>query len=172
MKKLISGFFTGRDNRISGLIAFAIVGMIVLGCNCNKEGGFSFGEATVPPDAELQALVQKSMQDFATAVDTEDFTSFHATTSSDFQKQFTPDSLKSAFNIFIQKKSAVVPILRSTSAMTPSYSPAPNVGKENMRNVLNVSGSYATSPVPTNFELRYLQDGGQWKLIKIVVKLQ
>lgn len=172
MRKFISGFLTGRDNRISGLIAFAILGMIVLGCNCNKEGGFSFGEPTLPQDAEMRALVQKSVQDFATSVETEDFTSFHATTSSDFQKQFTPQSLESAFNVFIQKKTAVVPILRSTATMTPVYSPAPNIGKNNSRNVLNVNGSYATSPVPTTFELQYMQDGGEWKIIKIVVKLQ
>lgn len=172
MRKFISGLLTGRDNRISGLIAFAILGMIVLGCNCNKEGGFSFGEAKVPSDVETRMLVQKTLQDFATSVDTADFSIFHATTSSDFQKQFTPQALNTAFDVFIQKKTAVVPILRSTATMTPVYSPAPNVSKTNMRNVLNVNGTYATSPVPTNFELQYLQDDGQWKIIKIVVKLQ
>lgn len=172
MRKFIGGLLTGRDNRLSGLIAFAILGMIVLGCNCNKEGGFSFGEAEVPPDTEMRQLVQRTLQDFASSVETGDFTSFQQTTSSDFQKQFTPQALNTAFDVFIQKREAVVPVLRSTAAMTPVYSPAPNVSKVNMRNVLNINGTYATSPVPTNFEMQYLQDGGQWKIIKIVVKLQ
>lgn len=172
MRKFISGLFTGRDNRISGLIAFAIIGMIVLGCNCNKEGGFSFGEATVPAEAELEALVQKTLQDFASSVDAGDFTGFRATTSSQFQSQFKTEALNSAFNVFIQKKSAVVPIIRSTAAMKPVYAPAPNIAKNNLVQVLNVNGSYSTTPVPTNFELQYMQDGGQWKIIKIVVKLQ
>lgn len=172
MKQTIKEFFTGKNRKINGLIAFVLVGMIVLGCNCNKEGGFSFGEPQLPSEIETRALVQKTLQDFATSVDAGDFTSFQATTSSDFQKQFNVPYLNSAFDVFIQKRTAVVPILRSTATMTPVYSPVPSIGKNNMRNVLNVNGSYATSPVPTNFELQYMQDGGQWKIIKIVVKLQ
>lgn len=172
MRKFIGGLLTGRDNRLSGLIAFAILGMIVLGCNCNKEGGFSFGEAEVPSDTEMRLLVQRTLQDFATSVEAGDFTSFRETTSSDFQQQFSPQDLNTAFEVFIQKRMDVVPILRSTATMTPVYSPAPSVGEEKMRNVLSVSGTYSTSPVPTNFKLRYLQDGGQWKIIEIKIVLQ
>lgn len=172
MKKFINGLFTGRDNRISGLIAFAIVGMIVLGCNCNKEGGFSFGEAKVPTDAETQALVQGTMQSFASAVESSDFTNFYGETSKQFQQQFTKEYLATAFKVFVDKRTAVVPVLRSTAQMQPVYSPAPNVGKVNMNNVFNVKGIYATSPVPTRFELQYVQENGQWKIIQIQIFLQ
>lgn len=172
MKKLIIEFFTGRNNNLSGLIAFALVGMIVLGCNCSKETGFSFGDAKVPADAELSALVQYTLQDFAQAIETEDFTNFHANTSSQFQKQFTKEALESAFAVFIQKKEAVVLILNSTVTMQPVYSPAPNVGRESFVQVLDVKGKYETDPVPTNFKLRYLREGDQWKIIEIVIELE
>jgi hypothetical protein len=172
MKGFITKLFTGRDNKFSGLIAFALVGIMILGCNCNKEGGFSFGEAKLPADAELQTMVQKSIQDFTASVESGDFGSFRATTSSDFQKEFTTEKLNETFAVFINKKALVAPVLRSTATMTPVYSPAPALGKQNSVQVLDVVGVYETSPVPTRFDLRYMQDGGQWKLIKIVIKLQ
>lgn len=172
MKTKIKNFFAGKDNRTGGLIAFALVMMIVLGCNCNKEGGFSFGEAQVPAEPELERLVQGTMQDFTNAIQAGDFTAFHAKASSDFQKQFTVDALNTAFGEFIRQKQAVVPVLRSTATLKPLYSPAPSTGTEKLTPIMDVNGKYDTKPVPTNFKLRYVQDGGQWKLIQIRIELQ
>src|SRR5947207_2245326 len=39
MKNILGKMIFGKDNKTSGFIAFAIVGLIVLGCTCNKQFG-------------------------------------------------------------------------------------------------------------------------------------
>ena len=37
MKQFVKKVLLGKDPKLNGLIALAIVGSIVLGCNCNKD---------------------------------------------------------------------------------------------------------------------------------------
>ena len=49
MKNLISNLVFGRGNKLSGLIAFAVVAMIALGCTCGKSldlGNLATGNST------------------------------------------------------------------------------------------------------------------------------
>ena len=39
MKKIIEKIVLGRDTRLNGLIALAVIATIALGCNCGKEFG-------------------------------------------------------------------------------------------------------------------------------------
>jgi hypothetical protein len=122
----------------------------------------------VPPDSELQSLVQETIQSFGDAVESEDFTDFRDDSSKVFQKQYTADACKTAFQVFINAKDRVIPTIRSSAAMTPSYSPAPNVTSQAGYKILNANGSYDTSS-PMNFELQYVKEGAEWKMVKIRV---
>lgn len=128
--------------------------------------------SSVPSDEDLESLVQTSLQDFADAVENEDFSDFRGTVSKPFRDQFTADKFKDAFQAFINGKETFVPIIRSTGSMTPSYAPEPNVASQSGYKVLNVNGAYSTTPLPTKFELQYIGEGGQWKLIKIRIELR
>lgn len=126
---------------------------------------------SVPSDAELENLVQASLQDFADAVDNEDFTDFRDTVSKPFRDQFTAAKFNETFKPFIDRKKSLVPIIRSTGDMTPTYAPEPDVATQSGYKLLNVNGVYSTTPLPTKFELQYIAEGGQWKLVKIRVEV-
>lgn len=203
MKNKISEILFGKGKGFNGLIALIVVGLFVLGCNCNKltnqgqdnppnnppsnttnpvntgtppqkQTGQvpknSNGET--PSEADMTALVQDTLQEFTDAVDAADFTNFRESVSRPFKQQFSADQFKTSFQGFIDKKTAVVPILRSTGSMTPSYSPAFSAGREKGYKVLTANGRYSTSPLPTNFDLKYVLEGKEWKLIEIKLRIQ
>lgn len=204
MKKFALDVFFGRDNRVSGLIAFTIIGLIVLGCTCNKDFNLgtnsnsgnvtntSSNSGTVanttaspsantastpktdpddadastgklPSDAQLQEMARETVLDFNDAIQSQDFTSFHSKISKPFQKQASPDRFKQVFAEFLNNNID----FKEVEDLTAEFSPAPALGKESGYNVLSMNGSYATSPRRTKFELKYIPEGKEWKLIFI-----
>lgn len=123
-------------------------------------------------DDEVAELAQDTIQQFADAVETEDFTEFRENVSTPFKQQFSAAAVKGAFNAFINVKKQVVPILRSTGDMTPTFSPEPAVSNKGSNKFLDVNGKYDTSPLPTNFVLQYVDDGGEWKLLQINIQVK
>jgi hypothetical protein len=124
-----------------------------------------------PSDEEVNDLIQNTLQEFADAIDDEDFTIFREGVSKPFHDQFTADKFKSSFQEFIDRKSVFVPIIRSTSDMTPDFTSGPTVERESGYKVLKVSGEYATSPLPTKFDFKYLYETGEWRLLRIEVRV-
>ncbi|HSK73799.1 MAG TPA: hypothetical protein VK892_19030 [Pyrinomonadaceae bacterium] len=123
----------------------------------------------MPSDTEIKSLVKETTRDFADAIEAEDFSSFMATTSSAFQKEFSADQMEKVFTTFIDKKDVVVPILRD--AGEPKFSPPPNIQTKLGKKVLVADGTMPSGRYTVNFEYEYAQDGGDWKLQKIQVKM-
>jgi hypothetical protein len=194
MKNILHSVIFGKDNKISGLIAFAIVGMIVLGCNCNKQIGsisnldskpstsptiFATPAATpkpvitksdaskgeVPAEAEAQDIARTSLLDFNSALQSADFTTFHGNISRVWQRQTTPEKLKTLFQSFIDGKANISQI----SSLEAKFSPAPSIERTQGVKTLVLNGEYATTSIPTTFELKYIAEGKNWKLIAIKV---
>lgn len=197
MKKFALDLFFGKDNRISGLIAFTVIGLIALGCTCGKNfnldtntasnnsgttSNTSYNSTTttsstpktdvedadastgkVPSDAQMQELVRETVLDFNAAIQSEDFTSFHSNISKPFQKQASPERFKEVFAEFMNNNINFSEI----SDLQAEFSPAPAVGREMGYKVLTANGSYATTPRRTKFELKYIPEGKEWKLIFI-----
>lgn len=185
MKTLISRILFGKD-RISGLIALAIVGSIALGCNCGKGLDFSNIGANsnrassnansddsdtgdMPGDELLNALVKETTADFAYAISTEDFSKMYAKSSTDFQKSYTADQMKEVFKSTIANKRKLLPLLSKVVSMDPVYSPEPYIRTEQGLPILVVKGSYNTKPVPLKFSYEYVKRNGQFKLLKLVI---
>ena len=120
----------------------------------------------IPSNSELNAMVQKTLKEFTEAVDREDFTDFRESTSSAFQGLYTAENLKTAFATFVTQKDKFVPIMRTISSETPSYSPAPT----NTDGELVANGTVKGKQLVT-FELSYVKEDGDWKVQKIRVKL-
>jgi hypothetical protein len=186
MKTLISRILFGKD-RISGLIALAIVLSIALGCNCGKGidlsnlGANSTNGATantsddsdtgdMPGDELLNALVKETTADFAYAISTEDFSKMYEKASSDLQSQYSADQMKDVFKTEIKNKRRLLPILAKLVSMKPTYSPDPYIRTEQGIPILVVNGTYETKPTPLNFEYEYVKRGGRFKLLKLVLK--
>lgn len=196
MKKFALDLFFGKDNRVSGFIAFTIIGLIVLGCTCNKDfkldtnstgnsGTFANTSSSpsantvstpkkdvedadastgkMPSDEQLQELARETVLDFNDAIQSEDFTAFHSKISKPFQKQASPERFKQVFAEFLNNNID----FKEVNDLQAEFSPAPALGKESGYNVLSLNGSYATSPRRTKFELKYIPEGKEWKLIFI-----
>lgn len=194
MKHLLTALFFGKDARFSGLIALGIVGSIALGCNCNKSFGdlgttnesnttttsnttTSNSNTTAPPqkadastgqvptDAQAQELARTTVLDFNRAIQSGDFTDFHKTLSKPFQKQASVAKLEDAFKEFVEQK-----IDFSEIRTMPAYvGPAPSVETISGVKHLLLKGAYSTSGRPTRFDLKYIPEGKDWKLISIEI---
>ncbi len=192
MKKLATSLFFGKDSRAGGLIALAIVGAIVLGCTCNKEFGdlgksnssdgpdrpsvsnTSTDEPTtksdaskgeVPSDREAQQIARTTLLDFNDAIQKGDFEDFHRTMSKPFQKQASPERLREAFKVFVDANID----FSEVRGMSAVFSPSPSVEKTMGINNLHLKGYFPTSPRKSNFDFKYIPEGGEWKLIAIEV---
>jgi hypothetical protein len=124
----------------------------------------------MPSSSEMNEMVKTTILDFNDAIQQEDFTDFRNNVSKDFKAQFTADKMKEAFDQFIKNKSQANPIFTSVSSKTPSYSPAPNITKEKGHKLLNIKGTYDTTDV-TAFDLQYILEDSDWKLLKIKVRV-
>jgi len=124
----------------------------------------------MPSSTELNDMVKTTILDFNSAIQQEDFTDFRNNVSKDFKNQFTADKMKQAFDQFVKNKDEAGPIFSSVSTKTPNYSPAPNITKEKGHKLLNLKGTYDTSDT-TKFDLQYVLEDGDWKLLKIRVEV-
>ena len=190
MKRLATALLFGKDSRFSGLIAFAIVGAIALGCTCNKELGElgkpdSSNSSTtsnstttdttdpsgVPSESALQSMVTETTEDFAQAIDTNDFGDIYEKSSTDFQKTYTEEQMKEAFKLFVNKKRLILPSLNKAGGTTAEFSPAPRIRSENGLEILVLNGTYPTKPHKVKFEYEYVKRAGDWKLLKLIVNM-
>jgi hypothetical protein len=128
--------------------------------------GYSTAQAQnkVPPDRALEALVKSTLLTFNDANVTGNYEVFHAKLSKPFRDQFTPDRLKLTFSDF-GKKQLDIDII---AAMKPAYDPPPQVDDDGK---LLVKGSFPTEPLRVYFDLDFIPSDGEWKLIRINVKV-
>ncbi len=129
-------------------------------------------DSDMPSDAEQDALVGGTMEDFTDGVDKGDFTEFRSDNCSNaFKTSVSAERFNGLFATFIKQKKALVPILRLTADMTPEFSPEPNITDNDDVKLLNLNGSYNTTP-KTTFELKYVKEGGDWKVFGIKIRVE
>ena len=126
--------------------------------------GAAQAQNKVPSERALEALVKASLLSFNDANVTGNYTVFHAKLSKPFREQFPPEKLKETFKEFSEKNIDIDVI----AALKPSYEPAPSIDAEGK---LLVKGYFPTEPIRVNFELDFIPSDGEWKLIRINVKL-
>lgn len=195
MKNLINELFFGRNSMLSGAIALAVVATIGIGCFCNKDkmGGLTENTSTtsssptpdaspspsatkaykkadaskaeIPSDDELQDMVKKTMLDFNSAIVKKDFNDFHGTVSKIWQKQITPEKMQESFQGFIDGQANFAEI----KSMTAEWDNPAEITKSTGVKTLEAKGKYPTSPNKTEFELKYIAEAKEWKLIGIRV---
>lgn len=154
----------GKHNKYSALLAVLVVFLVVSGCGGEKP-------SAPPTEAEAQTLVKNTMSDFATAIDSGNFSTFKSNASKEFQSQYSDDQVKTTFKTFTDQKEDIVPILRAASGMNPKFSPAQTVREEKGYSILVTNGEFDTTPVPVKFQNEYVYQDGKWKLLKIDIKL-
>lgn len=198
MKKTLRQIICGKENKFNGLIALVIVSFIVLGCNCNKlnelaskdnnstnpsntftpptntgpapakDPTYTKADASkkqIPSEAEMQDMIKTTVLEFNSAVQAEDFTDFHAKSSKALQRTANPVKMKETFQQFIDGEMDI----SSISSMTASITSPAKLENRSGYNVLSVSGEYPTYGVRTTFDLQYVGEGKDWKLLLIKI---
>jgi hypothetical protein len=118
--------------------------------------------AQVPGDEESMQLVKVSMGILADAIAARDFTNFYAYISDTWKAQTTKEDLLKAFSEFIEKEID----LRATSEAEMKLSAKPQI---DLQNALNIDAEWATKPVRTVGNFRYVKEGPEWKMIGVSV---
>jgi hypothetical protein len=121
--------------------------------------------AKVPGDVELKAMTLETLLDFNKSVQAEDFSSFYDTISKLWQEQTSPDKLKALFKDFIDKEVDISPIKK----VEPVFNKPAEIDSDG---VLLVSGYYPTTPKRVVFQLKYLTEKSEWKLVGIKIDVQ
>lgn len=171
---------TGEKGELDGSVTTESGGAIPLKLSFVKEGGswkiYSIQKAKagilagdspagVLSGSEQIALVRESMKKFAQAVISKDFKDFHRHVSQLWQRQITVEQFNQVFKAFID---ADLNLLFLENYM-PVFDDIPSVSDEG---VLTIKGYYPTKPSRVMFELGYIQEGLDWKLVKTNINIK
>ena len=118
----------------------------------------------VPTERGLEVLVKTSLLSFNDANITGNYTVLHDKLSKPFRQEFPPERLKEAFREFSEKNVDI----ELVAVLKPTYEPAPTIDSEGK---LVVRGYFPTEPIRVNFNLAFIPSDGEWKLIRLNVKL-
>lgn len=130
------------------------------------------GTAELPSSSDMDGMVQEMVLAVNTAVQDEDFDSFRQKYGSKpFIQQVSSKKLETEFSEFIEKKVVFNEVLTSVDGLTPTYSSKPNLSEQSGYKLLNAAGKFDTTP-PTTFDLQYVWEGGEWKLLKIKIRVE
>jgi hypothetical protein len=120
----------------------------------------------VPDQDALKSLTESSIAAFGRAVKKEDFSEFYETIAPVWQKQTTADKLKEAFKDFFNKE---IDLPAAIKEKEPVFNRKVEVGSNG---VMVVQGYYPTTPNRIVFQLKYLKEEGDWKLLGININLK
>lgn len=198
MKKIMCEVFFGNSPSISLVLVFGLMVSISLGCKFGTQSS-SDDDSTISKttksvdskrdsskddssdsedsksasaeESDAQDSIKVTMNDFADAVEKGDFEDFYSNTSKDFQNAYKPEQLNSTFGIFIDKKDQALPILRQVDDKSAVFNEPPRIRTERGVKVLVANGYFSTTPNKVQFETEYEQQDGEWKLLKLKVKI-
>jgi hypothetical protein len=122
-------------------------------------------ENTVPSLVLQEILIKTSLLSLNDANITGNYTVLHAKLAKPFRDQFSPDRLKQVFKTFADQKAdwAVV------AAQPPVQTAEATIDK---RGALILRGYFDTHPSRLTYELDFLPSEGEWKPVKLFVRVK
>lgn len=196
MKKLIYEIFCGKNSLAGGFLALAVIGLIGLGCFCNKDKMGSVTTTETPKDSPTA-----SPKDSPSPSPTKEIKKANASKyeiPSDDEMQDIAKKTLLDFNDALQKEDftdfhrgiskywakQTSPEKLKTSfqgfidgeadmsdikSMKADFTSPLEIEREGSIRKLMAKGEYDTSPLKTEFELQYIPEGKEWKLFGIRV---
>jgi hypothetical protein len=119
---------------------------------------------TVPSAEKLNAMALESLLAFNKAVKEKSFVAFQEQGSRAFRQQLSPEKLLQAFKVFVDQGIDISSIVD----MQPVFDNPPAINSDG---VLILKGSYPTKPQKVVFELKYVFEGGGWRVQGIDVNI-
>ena len=161
---LLQGHYDAKPNKVTFTLkyvdessAWKIIGINV---RANPAGE---PPAPVPAEAQLKEMVLDALLTFDQAVQTKDFGGFYKQISKAWQKETTPEELLKTFKAFVDQKISIDEI----ASVDPEFEGKPEVNDDGY---LVAKGSYPAESKKVSFELKYLTEGGRWKLVGVNVQ--
>jgi hypothetical protein len=122
--------------------------------------------ADIPEQAELISMSESSLISFGKAVKKKDFSGFYEDIAAVWQKQTTAEKLEELFKDFLDKG---VDLPGAIKGKEPVFNQPATINSDG---VLMIKGYYPTTPNRVIFQLKYLQEEDEWKLVGIDVNLK
>jgi opacity protein-like surface antigen len=122
--------------------------------------------ADVPEKADLVSMTESSLISFGKAVKKKDFYGFYDDIAIVWQKQTTAEKLEELFKDFLDKG---IDLPAAIKEKEPVFSQPATINSDG---VLMIKGYYPTTPNRIVFQLKYLQEEDEWKLVGIDVNLK
>ena len=135
----------------------------LVGINVNASPSGPAGQ--LPSEDEAKTLARSSLSSFNAAVQTKSFVDFHKEIALLWQKQVTPAKLSELFAPFVEQGIDI----GGVATKDPTFDPAPRI---NDNGLLELKGTYALPPNNLLFDLAYIFEAPEWKLVKINVKIR
>jgi hypothetical protein len=177
MKNLIGKALMSRNAITSLLLVGGIFFLVGFACNTgdnsntasNSKSDTKSSKSAIPAEDKLQTLAKTTMMDFSDAVQEGDFDDFYKKISKAWQDQTTPADLLDSFKVFVQQKEDYN-FKKAIAPLDATLSPPPSIQQVAGLDALVLSGYYPTKPERANFELKYVLEDGNWKLIGVHIK--
>ncbi len=125
--------------------------------------------AEVPEEADIRTMTEDSLRSFGQGLKDKDFSEFYDDIAAAWQKQTTAEKLMEAFSKFLDKDIDLPAIV---DQLEPVFKPAPAITAIDSNDVLVIKGYYPTKPSQLNFQLKYLEEEGDWKLVGINIDIK
>lgn len=119
---------------------------------------------TLPSVDAQRALVKDTLTAFAQSVNGDDFVILHETLAAPFQQQVSAEQLRESFAEFVDEEID----LSILDSLTPDLGEQSGFDKDG---ALRLVGSFPTEPSKVMFDLRYVTENDQWRLLQINVKV-
>ncbi len=123
--------------------------------------------AEVPDEADIRTMTEDSLRSFGQGLKDKDLSEFYDDIAVAWQKQITAEKLTEIFSKFFDKDIDLPAIV---DQLEPVFKPAPAIDSSN--DVLVIKGYYPTKPSRLNFQLKYLEEEGDWKLVGINIDIK
>jgi hypothetical protein len=122
--------------------------------------------AEVPEKSEIKKMTEETMTSFGEALKQKDFSDFYEDIADLWKKQTTAEKLLASFQAMAGPDFDILGIVKE---LKPTFDPAPEVNSDG---VLIIKGFYPTKPNHLVFQLKYIEEDEEWKLVGINVKTE
>jgi hypothetical protein len=119
----------------------------------------------IPGLDRLVKLTDDAIQELARAINTRDFSDFYASAAKLWQAQTTEAELRGAFGSFVEQGIDLTVL----ADLEPVFSEKPSLDEDG---VLYLTGYYPSQPAVTYFDLKYIYEHPEWKLLGAGVELK
>jgi len=162
---ILQGFYPVQPSKINFTLKYIMEEKQwkLVGVNVSLEEAPPAARGVMPPETDLVAMTHGAVSLLARAVANNDFTEFHRSISKRWQAQTTPDELRQAFQVFVERK---IP-LNVIDGKKPEFTQSPSFDKDG---VLIMEGQYLTEPFRVLFRLEFRNEDARWKLQGINVR--